>query len=65
LRQAFLSRSIFYGITVFLGIDAFAFLLDHFFHHFGGWLLALVSVVAAFVATGILSFFDLRGRLRY
>jgi AIG2-like family len=65
LRQAFLGRSIFYGITVFVGIDAFAFLLDHFFDHLGGWLLALVSVVAAFVVTGILSFFDLRGRLRY
>lgn len=65
LWQAFLSRSIFYGITVFLGIGAISFLLDHIFHHLGGWLLAVVSLVVALVATWILSLIDLRGRLRY
>lgn len=65
LRQAFLSRSIFYGITVFLGIDAISFLLDHIFPRLDEWLLAVVSLIVALVATGILSLLDLRGRLRY
>ena len=65
LLRAFLSRMIIYGITVFLGIEAFSFLLEHFFGHLGGWLLAVVSIVAALVATGIVSLLDLRGRLRY
>ena len=65
LWHAFSSRSIFNGITVFLGIDAFSFALDHFFPHLQGRWFAVAAIVAALVVTGWLSVLDLRGRLRY
>lgn len=65
LWRAFSGRSIFNGITVFLGIDAFSFVLGHFFPRLQGRDAAIAAIVAALAVTGWLSVLDLRGRLRY
>jgi gamma-glutamylcyclotransferase len=65
LWRALASRSLFYGITVLLGIGAFFELIQALAPPWASWLDAVVSLVVSVLVTTGVSVLDLRGRLRY
>ncbi len=65
--RLFASRSLFYGIALFLSLDALLTLTNEMDSFFGGSLIARLgfSLAVGVVVTIVFSLFDIRGRVKY
>jgi hypothetical protein len=65
--RLFASRSLFYGIALFLSLDALLTLTNEMDAFFGGALIARLGFALAVgvVVTTVFSLFDIRGRVKY